>query len=162
MMDPIVTVSTVTCPACGAKQQEEMPLLHCERVHSCVACGTIVRPKPGDCCVYCSYGTVPCPPAQRAWHAWQRDEERDEEREEQVAAPVSLQTTITCPACGDRRTVRMEPVGRRMVWVCPACRATLYPPPSAHCVYCAYGSVPCPRQQGQSGLPDEGDREEAR
>lgn len=23
-----------------------------------------VKPKPGDCCVYCSYGTVPCPPIQ--------------------------------------------------------------------------------------------------
>ncbi|MGE0674778.1 MAG: GDCCVxC domain-containing (seleno)protein, partial [Methylibium sp.] len=21
-------------------------------------------PKSGDCCVYCSYGTVPCPPIQ--------------------------------------------------------------------------------------------------
>ncbi|WP_339879956.1 GDCCVxC domain-containing (seleno)protein, partial [uncultured Algoriphagus sp.] len=22
------------------------------------------KPKKGDCCVYCSYGTVPCPPIQ--------------------------------------------------------------------------------------------------
>nr|WP_299019146.1 GDCCVxC domain-containing (seleno)protein [uncultured Tepidimonas sp.] len=22
------------------------------------------RPRPGDCCVYCSYGTSPCPPVQ--------------------------------------------------------------------------------------------------
>ena len=21
-------------------------------------------PKPGDCCVFCSYATVPCPPVQ--------------------------------------------------------------------------------------------------
>ncbi len=23
-----------------------------------------LKPKAGDCCVYCSYGTVPCPPIQ--------------------------------------------------------------------------------------------------
>jgi hypothetical protein len=24
----------------------------------------MLRPKPGDCCVFCSYGSVPCPPIQ--------------------------------------------------------------------------------------------------
>ncbi|MDD2796322.1 MAG: GDCCVxC domain-containing (seleno)protein [Acidocella sp.] len=24
----------------------------------------MLRPKPGDCCVLCSYGSVPCPPIQ--------------------------------------------------------------------------------------------------
>ncbi|TGE15005.1 hypothetical protein E5J99_13940 [Hymenobacter elongatus] len=24
----------------------------------------ILKPLAGDCCVYCSYGTVPCPPIQ--------------------------------------------------------------------------------------------------
>ena len=24
-----------------------------------------LRPKPGDCCVFCSYGTVKCPPIQQ-------------------------------------------------------------------------------------------------
>jgi hypothetical protein len=24
----------------------------------------ILKPKQGDCCVYCSYGTVKCPPMQ--------------------------------------------------------------------------------------------------
>ncbi|MFN3988266.1 MAG: GDCCVxC domain-containing (seleno)protein [Rhodocyclaceae bacterium] len=23
-----------------------------------------MRPKPGDCCVFCSWGTVACPPVQ--------------------------------------------------------------------------------------------------
>ena len=30
-----------------------------------LACGTLLRPKSGDCCVFCSYGTVPCPPIQQ-------------------------------------------------------------------------------------------------
>ncbi|MDY0329290.1 MAG: GDCCVxC domain-containing (seleno)protein [Thiomonas sp.] len=29
------------------------------------ACGAELRPLPGDCCVFCSYGSVPCPPVQR-------------------------------------------------------------------------------------------------
>ncbi|HQU19657.1 MAG TPA: GDCCVxC domain-containing (seleno)protein [Fimbriimonadaceae bacterium] len=26
----------------------------------CVACGAVSRPLSGDCCVFCSYGDVPC------------------------------------------------------------------------------------------------------
>ncbi|MGH7537526.1 MAG: GDCCVxC domain-containing (seleno)protein [Gemmatimonadales bacterium] len=28
------------------------------------ACQKLLRPKPGDCCVFCSYGSVECPPRQ--------------------------------------------------------------------------------------------------
>jgi hypothetical protein len=24
----------------------------------------LLKPKPGDCCVFCSYGSVACPPVQ--------------------------------------------------------------------------------------------------
>ncbi|MEL6103792.1 MAG: GDCCVxC domain-containing (seleno)protein, partial [Pseudomonadota bacterium] len=30
----------------------------------CTSCKTVLKPLPGDCCVYCSYGTVACPPIQ--------------------------------------------------------------------------------------------------
>ncbi|MGB5185335.1 MAG: GDCCVxC domain-containing (seleno)protein [Xanthobacteraceae bacterium] len=26
--------------------------------------GVQLRPKPGDCCVFCPYGSVPCPSIQ--------------------------------------------------------------------------------------------------
>jgi hypothetical protein len=32
--------------------------------HECNGCGARLKPLPGDCCVFCSYGTVPCPPIQ--------------------------------------------------------------------------------------------------
>ena len=32
--------------------------------YECTGCGTKLKPKPGDCCVFCSYGSVPCPPIQ--------------------------------------------------------------------------------------------------
>lgn len=57
--------STITCPACGAQARETMPDDACRIVWECPGCGSIVRPKEGDCCVYCSYGSVPCPPVQR-------------------------------------------------------------------------------------------------
>ena len=60
---PILT-STLTCPDCGAESTGEMPTDACQFFYDCAACGAVLRPKPGDCCVWCSYGTVPCPPVQ--------------------------------------------------------------------------------------------------
>jgi hypothetical protein len=38
----------------------------CQFFYDCKECGVRLKPKPGDCCVFCSYGSVPCPPIQRA------------------------------------------------------------------------------------------------
>lgn len=43
-----------------------MPTDACVFFHACSACGVVLRPKAGDCCVFCSYGSVPCPPVQLA------------------------------------------------------------------------------------------------
>ncbi len=56
--------STITCPHCGHSQNETMPTDACQWFYECKGCGTLLKPKPGDCCVFCSYGTVPCPPIQ--------------------------------------------------------------------------------------------------
>jgi hypothetical protein len=60
----VVLESTITCPDCGVSRTERMPTDACLWYWECPACGVLVRPKSGDCCVYCSYGTVPCPPVQ--------------------------------------------------------------------------------------------------
>lgn len=41
-----------------------MPTDACRFFFECAGCGTMLRPQPGDCCVFCSYGTVKCPPIQ--------------------------------------------------------------------------------------------------
>jgi hypothetical protein len=41
-----------------------MPTDACLFFWSCPACGLRVKPKQGDCCVFCSYGSVACPPKQ--------------------------------------------------------------------------------------------------
>lgn len=56
--------SVITCPHCGYQKEETMPLNACQYFYECGQCGQLLKPKPGDCCVYCSYGTVPCPPVQ--------------------------------------------------------------------------------------------------
>lgn len=63
MPDPVLT-STVTCPECGAQTEAEMPTDGCQFFWECPACDATLRPVEGDCCVFCSYGSVPCPPVQ--------------------------------------------------------------------------------------------------
>lgn len=56
--------SVITCPACGEASRESMPTDACLFFYDCPHCGARLKPKPGDCCVFCSYGSVPCPPVQ--------------------------------------------------------------------------------------------------
>lgn len=56
--------SELTCPECGGKKREEMPTDACQYFYDCTHCGVVLKPEKGDCCVFCSYGTVPCPPIQ--------------------------------------------------------------------------------------------------
>ena len=57
--------STLTCPHCGHVKTETMPTDACQWFYECEGCRVLLRPKPGDCCVFCSYGSVPCPPIQQ-------------------------------------------------------------------------------------------------
>ena len=41
-----------------------MPVNACQFFYECAACKALLRPEPGDCCVFCSYGSVKCPPIQ--------------------------------------------------------------------------------------------------
>jgi hypothetical protein len=56
--------STIICPHCSIAKAETMPTDACQFFYECTGCGTKLKPKPGDCCVFCSYGSVPCPPVQ--------------------------------------------------------------------------------------------------
>jgi hypothetical protein len=41
-----------------------MPTDACQYFYECEGCSAVLCPLPGDCCVFCSCGTVPCPPRQ--------------------------------------------------------------------------------------------------
>ena len=57
--------SEITCPTCGHKKEEDMPTNACQFFYECEKCKTVLKPNKGDFWVYCSYGTVPCPPIQQ-------------------------------------------------------------------------------------------------
>ncbi|MDQ6809513.1 MAG: hypothetical protein M3Z64_08855 [Verrucomicrobiota bacterium] len=56
--------SVITCPRCDAQTAETMPTNACLFFYECPACSARLKPKAGDCCVFCSYGSVVCPPMQ--------------------------------------------------------------------------------------------------
>lgn len=56
--------SIITCPNCGFKKLEIMPQDSCLFFYECTNCKKLLKPIQGDCCVFCSYGSVKCPPMQ--------------------------------------------------------------------------------------------------
>ncbi|MDO3643472.1 MULTISPECIES: GDCCVxC domain-containing (seleno)protein [Mucilaginibacter] len=64
MVNSILNSTLITCPQCGFEKQEQMPLNACTYFYECDNCKTRLKPLAGDCCVFCSYGSVKCPPVQ--------------------------------------------------------------------------------------------------
>jgi hypothetical protein len=62
-MKPVLE-SVLTCPHCGYRRVETMPEDACIYFYECQGCHRRLKPLPGDCCVFCSYGSVKCPPLQ--------------------------------------------------------------------------------------------------
>ncbi|MFN4241237.1 MAG: GDCCVxC domain-containing (seleno)protein [Erythrobacter cryptus] len=65
MTPDLILVCRLRCPDCGFEKDEEMPTDACWFFYQCDGCGTRLKPLAGDCCVFCSFGTVPCPPVQQ-------------------------------------------------------------------------------------------------
>jgi transcription elongation factor Elf1 len=64
-MGETVYRATLSCPECGHEVEETMPADSCQYFYQCPACGALLRPRAGECCVFCSYGDQLCPPRQR-------------------------------------------------------------------------------------------------
>lgn len=67
-MMEIILESVITCPVCGYTKTEQMPTDACQYFYTCENCKTVLKPEHGDCCVFCSYGSVKCPPVQNGSH----------------------------------------------------------------------------------------------
>jgi len=62
------------CPWCDTVTLETMPDDdRCIFFWKCPACGALVRPKRGECCVFCSYGDQRCGPSLRGESACNPD-----------------------------------------------------------------------------------------
>jgi hypothetical protein len=66
LMNSPILDSLLRCPHCQFEEKLRMPLDACVFFHECKGCRVVLRPKPGDCCVFCSYGTQRCPMMQVA------------------------------------------------------------------------------------------------
>jgi hypothetical protein len=66
MDNPIILQSVITCPSCGHQKEETMPTDACQFFYECENCHKLLRPVQDDCCVFCSYGSVPCPSVQQS------------------------------------------------------------------------------------------------
>jgi len=64
-MVDITPESTLKYPNCGYRKTETMPTDSCQYLDECGSCGRLLTPRHGDCCVFCSYGTVARPPIQQ-------------------------------------------------------------------------------------------------
>jgi hypothetical protein len=62
----IILDSTLTCPYCGNAESLQIPTDSCQFFYECTACHQILKAKDGHCCVFCSFGDVPCPSIQKA------------------------------------------------------------------------------------------------
>jgi hypothetical protein len=62
----VITEATITCPACGFAKVEAMPTDACRHFYVCEECAASLTPRPGDCCVFCSFSDHVCPPKQAA------------------------------------------------------------------------------------------------
>jgi hypothetical protein len=60
----VVATARITCPECGFGKEENMPGDTCQFFYECTNCYAVLRPNAGDCCVFCSYSNVLCPPKQ--------------------------------------------------------------------------------------------------
>ena len=88
-MPETILQSTITCPNCASSKTETMPTDACQFFYNCAHCGVRLKPKAGDCCVFCSYGDVPCPRVQEA----------GENDVQAVGRPAALasSTSLSCP-----------------------------------------------------------------
>lgn len=76
MSKRIQEIATLTCPKCHKLQSVKMPTGACQHFYKqsfsaclqladkCQSCGEMLKPKEGDCCVFCSYANTKCPPKQ--------------------------------------------------------------------------------------------------
>jgi len=64
-MSDVIRESVITCPKCGHQVTETMPVDSCQYFYECLNCHEMLKPLGGDCCVFCSYGSVKCPPIQQ-------------------------------------------------------------------------------------------------
>ena len=61
----IVFETIIICPFCNYEKEEYMSENSYQHFYVCENCEKLLRPKNDECCVFCSFGSVKCPPQQK-------------------------------------------------------------------------------------------------
>ncbi|WP_293596999.1 MULTISPECIES: GDCCVxC domain-containing (seleno)protein [unclassified Polynucleobacter] len=57
--------TTITCPNCRGQESLEISQGYSQHLYRCPSCSTILKPKSGDCCIFCSFGSLDCSSAEQ-------------------------------------------------------------------------------------------------
>ncbi|MGF7230743.1 GDCCVxC domain-containing (seleno)protein [Arachidicoccus sp.] len=60
---------------------------------------------------------------------------------------VEIQSILTCPKCGHKKTEIMPTEACVYFYECEQCKTILKPLKTDCCVYCSFGTVRCPSMQ---------------
>ena len=63
-MNNLKLLSELTCPHCQFKVTLIMPTDACQWFYEYTQSHKLLEPLKGDCCVFCSYASIPCPSIQ--------------------------------------------------------------------------------------------------
>jgi hypothetical protein len=58
-------LSIITCPSCEGHEALEIPQGYSQHLYRCPSCSIILKPKSGDCCIFCSFGNLDCSSAEQ-------------------------------------------------------------------------------------------------
>ena len=53
-------IALLTCPKCGAKQEEKIPTSSCVPSYTCRACQQVIKSEGDNCCVFCNFSDHSC------------------------------------------------------------------------------------------------------
>jgi hypothetical protein len=133
MAGDIEIFSTLTCPACGYQAEFQMPLHARKKFFQCANCHSHFESNKDKCCIFCSYGSVPCPNAQMKKILGIQD--------------IELFSTLTCPNCGHHTEFQMPVHASKKFFECPHCKTSFSSKEDECCIFCTFGSVRCPATQ---------------
>jgi len=68
----VIERSVITCPSCGHQTTELMPTDACQYFYDCQGCGTLLKPKEGDCDLDLDLGRASGDTADDELHVGQR------------------------------------------------------------------------------------------
>ncbi len=69
-----------------------------------------------------------------------------------MARWIKILSEVRCSTCEYTETIRMPKYATKTSFECTRCKCVMTPRHHSCCIFCSYGSVPCPRQQSKARI----------